>query len=653
MPPVTMPPLPNEFKLGTIFDCPAPLDRHPLTAVALISRRSIDELRQRADIVALAGDYTQMKQRGRDWWGLSPFKSEKSPSFKVNPETGLWYCFSTQQGGDAFKLVIAREGLDFPEAVERVALRFGFKLEYDNGGETSSERSMRGQLLEIHELVADYWRRCFLEDAEHGKWIQNYWTESRKFDPKVADDFSIGFAPVDDSKLIPGLLKKNYTKEAIAQTGLFFGTDRQPDPIRWRCRFRGRLVIPIRDIQGRVIAFTARTLDITPADDPSREAKYVNSPETELFKKSRTVFNLDRARANRKGEDPFVLVEGQLDAIRCHSIGIPGVIAAQGTAVTEEHLAQLRRFTQKLIVFLDSDAAGQKAALRLLPIGLREGLDIRFLSLPGGKDPDEYFSTHSADEWPALVNTARSAMQFCVQSIIPVGSSNTPLAQRLALLETLFPIVEQTGAEEIIREALNEAARHAGIGIREMHMAYERHLATVAARRPAAQLRPAEPTEVAPVKGGGLTTPEEDLIRVLLRHDRYFIPVSENLPLEWIDTNSRASTLLLALLNEAAHGHFKGIRDAINALDDDLRQESARLDALVNYDHDQDPEIRIRINHILKAFHQRQLQTQNRKLDALIASTPSSDVTTINSLLAKKIELRKNNTVPPSLPPLN
>jgi hypothetical protein len=150
-----------------------------------------------------------------------------------------------------------------------------------------------------------------------------------------------------------------------------------------------------------------------------------------------------------------------------------------------------------------------------------------------------------------------------------------------------------------------------------------------------------------------LTTPEEDLIRVLLRHDRYFIPVSENLPLEWIDTNSRASTLLLALLNEAAHGHFKGIRDAINALDDDLRQESARLDALVNYDNDQDPEIRIRINHILKAFHQRQLQTQNRKLDSLIASTPSSEVTTINSLLAKKIELRKNNTVPPSLPPLN
>ncbi len=597
----------------------------------------------------MAGDYTQMKQRGRDWWGLSPFKSEKSPSFKVNPDTGLWYCFSTQQGGDVFKLVMNREGLDFPESIERVAMRFGFQLEYENGGETSSERSLRGQLLEIHELVTDYWRRCFLEDAVHGDWIKNYWTEKRRFDLAVADDFGIGFAPVDDSKLIPGLLKKGYTKEAIAQTGLFFGTDRMPDPARWRCRFRGRLVIPIRDIQGRVIAFTARTLDITPQDDPSREAKYVNSPETELFKKSRTVFNLDRARTIRKGEEPFVLVEGQLDAIRCHSAGIPGVIAAQGTAVTEEHLSQLRRFTQRLIVFLDADAAGQKAALRLLPIGLREGLDIRFLSLPGGKDPDEYFATHSAEAWPALVLTARSAMQFCVQSIIPEGTSNMPLAQRLALLETLFPIVEQAGAEEIVREALNEAARHAGIGIREMHMAYERHLATVAAQRPAAQLGRAEPVEVPPVKGGGLTTPEEDLILLLLRHESFFLPIAQALPLEWIEQAGRGGSLLMALLNEAVHGHFHGVREAINALDDDLRVEAARLSSVPQVDTDKHEELLLRANSILKAFHQRQLQGQTRRLDSLIASTPREDVAALNALQAQKIALRKAHTTPPAL----
>ncbi|MBJ7494249.1 MAG: DNA primase [Opitutales bacterium] len=618
--------------------------------MALISRRSIDDLRQRADIVALAGDYTQMKQRGRDWWGLSPFKSEKSPSFKVNPETGLWYCFSTQQGGDVFKLVTAREGLDFPEAVERVAMRFGVELEYEQSSQTTEGRSLRSQLLEIHQLIADYWHRCFLEDAQHSEWMKNYWIEKRKFNLSVAEDFGIGFAPIDDSKLIPGLLKKNFTKEAIAGTGLFFGVDKQPDPIRWRCRFRGRLVIPIRDIQGRVIAFTARTLDITPQDDPSREAKYVNSPETDLFKKSRTVFNLDRARANRKDEEPFVLVEGQLDAIRCHTVGIHGVIAAQGTAVTEEHLAQLRRFTKQLVVFLDSDAAGQKAALRLLPIGLREGLDIRFLSLPGGKDPDEYFSTHSIESWPDLLKTARTAMRFCVQSIIPEGSTTSPLAQRLSLLESIFPIVEQAGAEEIVREALNEAARHAGIGIREMHMAYERHLANSASRRPAAQLATAEPVEVPVVKGGGLTTPEEDLIHVLLRHEQYFIPVSEALPLEWIDVSYRGGSLLLALLNEAVNGHFKGIREAVNVLDPELQSEAAKLTSHQTQDQDQEGELKSRINSILKAFHQRRIQFQNRQIDAQIASTASTEVEKLNSLLAEKIKLRKESQTPPSLP---
>jgi DNA primase len=617
--------------------------------VARISRRSIDDLRQRADIVALAGDYTQMKQRGRDWWGLSPFKSEKSPSFKVNPETGLWYCFSTQQGGDAFKLVMAREGLDFPESVERVATRFGFQLEYENGGADANERSLRGQLLEIHGLVADYWRRCFLEDPVHGEWIRDYWTRTRRFDLAVADDFGVGLAPVDDSKLIGGLLKKGFTKEALAGTGLFFGTDRIPDPARWRCRFRGRLTIPIRDVQGRVIAFTARQLDITPADDPSREAKYVNSPETELFKKSRTVFNLDRARSNRKGDEPFILVEGQLDAIRCHSAGIPGVIAAQGTAVTEDHLQQLHRFSQRLLVFLDADAAGQKAALRLLPIGLKEGLDIRFLSLPGGKDPDEFFSTQDASQWTALTKTARSAMQFCVQSLVPEGSSSLPLASRLSLLETLFPIVQQAGAEEIVREALNEAARHAGIGIREMHMAYERHVATVAAQRPALQLGAAETPADPVVKGGGLTTPEEDLVLFLLRHDAFFVPVAQALPLEWIDQAGRGGLLLMALLNEAVHGHFSGVREALNALDDDLRTEAARLAAGSFSPAEQPDEVLPHVNGILKSFHTRHTQALVRALDARIASADKADVASLNALQTEKIRLRKLHGAPPSL----
>ena len=618
--------------------------------MARISRRSIDELRQRADIVSLAGDYTQMKQRGRDWWGLSPFKSEKSPSFKVNPETGLWYCFSTQQGGDAFKLVMNREGLDFPEAVERVATRFGFQLEYESAGGAGEERSFRGQLLEIHGLVADYWRRCFLEDPVHGEWIRDYWTARRKFSMEVADDFGIGLAPVDDSRLVAGLLKKGFPKEAIAQTGLFFGTDRIPDPSRWRCRFRGRLTIPIRDIQGRVIAFTARQLDITPEDDPSREAKYVNSPETELFKKSRTVFNLDRARANRKEGAPFLLVEGQLDAIRCHSSGIPGAIAAQGTAVTEEHLQQLHRFSNRLTVFLDSDEAGKKAAMRLLPLGLRQGLDIRFLSLPDGKDPDEYFATHDASAWPALEQSSRSAMQFCVQSLIPPGSVSLPLASRLSLLEDLFPIVAESGAEEVVSEALNEAARHAGIGIREMHLAYERFRVAKAAQRPADQLRTdAEPPASDVVKGGGLTTPEEELTLLILRHEAYFSPVAQCLPLEWIDPEARGGRLLMALLNEAVNGQTEELKAALASLDDAMRTEAARAAASGFTDHARPDDVLASANAILKAFHQRHVQARQRTIAARIAALRSDDVEGLRALQTEKIALRKAGATPPVL----
>ena len=352
----------------------------------------------------------------------------------------------------------------------------------------------------------------------------------------------------------------------------------------------------------------------------------------------------------RKDADPFVLVEGQLDAIRCHSAGIPGAIAAQGTAVTEEHMQQLRRFTQRLIVFLDADAAGQKAALRLLPIGLREGLDIRFLSLPGGKDPDEYFSTHDAAGWAGLVAGARSAMQFCVQSLVPEGSVNLPLTSRLSLLETIFPIVEQAGAEEIVREALNEAARHAGIGIREMHMAYERHRAQSQAQRPAAQLGgPNDPPPTPVVTGGGLTTPEEDLILFLLRHDSYFVPIAQSLPLEWIDQSGRGGQLLMALLNEAAHGHFAGLREAISTLDDELRTEAARLSAETYAGRDDEKDILPRANTILKSFHGRHVQTLMRSLDSRIASTSRDDVATLNQLQSEKIALRKSHATPPSL----
>jgi hypothetical protein len=224
-----------------------------------------------------------------------------------------------------------------------------------------------------------------------------------------------------------------------------------------------------------------------------------------------------------------------------------------------------------------------------------------------------------------------------------------PLAKRLSLLEELFPIVEQAGAEEVVREALNEAARFAGIGIREMHMAYERHLATVAAKRPASQLTRPTPSDTPVVKGGGLTTLEDDLLLLLFKHDTYFVPVSQTLPLEWINRSSRSGTLLMALLNEALHGHFASLREVIPTLDDDLQLECARLSALPSSTADNPIETLASLNHILKSFHQRNIQTQIRRIDASIAACASGEIETINRLQSEKIALRKNQSTPPSL----
>lgn len=615
-----------------------------------IARRSIDALRDKADIVSLAGEYTQLRQRGREWWGLSPFKSERTPSFKVNPENGLWYCFSTQQGGDVFKLVMLREGLDFVEAVERVATRFGHQLEYESG-RPGEAPSLRRQLLEIHDLVADYWHRCLRDDPQHGDWIRRYWTETRRFPLEVADDFRVGLAPVDDARLIQGLVRKGFEPAAIAGSGLFFGVDRSPDPARWRCRFRGRLVIPIRDIQGRPIAFTARSLEITPADDPAREAKYVNSPETELFKKTRTVFNLDRAKDNRPGGEPFVLVEGQLDAIRCHAAGIPGAVAAQGTAVTEEHLVQLKRFSDRLLVFLDADSAGQKAALRLLPIGLRAGLDIRFVAVPDGKDPDVFFADPAnAARWPELVAGATSSMQFCVRSLIPPEAAGQPLAARLSRLGELFQVLEQCGADEIAQEALSEAARIAGIGIREVHLAYERDRAARRAQRPAAQLQ-----SVAPGLAPGdatrqpLSTAETDLCRILLSHEEWVMPISQIIPLEWVETSNPSGRLLAGLLNEAVHGEFDGLRAALGRLDEESQQAAAQVSGEPLGAQVDETELRRMLNAVLRSFHSRQVLAKVRTLDARIAAHPPADAAGLGALQREKIDLRRSLQSPPQL----
>jgi DNA primase len=347
----------------------------------------------------------------------------------------------------------------------------------------------------------------------------------------------------------------------------FVYEDTEIAPHTLRPRFRGRLMIPIRDHQGRVCAFTARQTERTPDDDPAREAKYVNSPETPVFSKGNLLFNLDRARTAVGDGKPFVMVEGQLDALRCWSVGVKTAIAPQGTSITESQLVLLRRYHAQVECFFDSDGAGQKAALRFLPMALKAGLEIRFLTLAGETklDPDLLFlesgPERATEVYRGLVRN--SAMAFACRAALPdLAGASAEAKSRAA--QTVFEIIAQAESEVARSEFVGEVATHlrlASAALVRDFQAFVSRANRQAAARPPPPDAPPPPVENAP----STQTPEHHLLLLLLHFEALGPPLGEALPHEWIDTAHAAGVLLNRFLNEFAHGEWPG-RDHLERL---------------------------------------------------------------------------------------
>ena len=633
-----------------------------------ISRQSIEDIRQRADIVALIGDYTVLKKSGASWRGLSPFAAEKTPSFYVHPVKGYFYCFSTAQGGDAFRFLMLKEGLNFQESAERVAVRFGVQIQYEEGGPTREERTLRAQLLAIHEAAAVFYARAFKAEDAVAAQVRDYWTGQRRFSLEVASQFQIGFAPVNGSGLARALLQAGFSKDALSKSGLFTGMDYAPDPLRWRVKFRGRLIIPIRDVQGRTVAFTARLLPFIPQDerDPTREAKYVNSPETEIFHKSQILFNLDKAReaaseAVKKTpgkadvDTPFVLVEGQLDAIRAYSCGITTAVASQGTSIGTEHFALLRRYTRRIDALLDADRAGQAAALKILPLAMRAGVDVRVLSVPGGKDPDEYFASAGPEGWPEVQKTATSAMAFAVRGLLPTGVSRTT-AQKLEALQALFAIIAEAESAVAREDALSEVCRLAGLDSIAAHRDF-RHFEQGQRRRAAASAN-AQALGPGAEAGAGagaasanlppppLNTAEEELLTCLLHHPGVARPLAALLDPSWLDASTPAGSLLNRVSVEILEGDWQGAETAPNLTE---TEEEANLVARILVSV---PAPVAAANAGIAVLFKRYIERRRSEIAAFIAALPPEGAEErLRTLMSESVELRKKLKVLPSLPP--
>ena len=592
-----------------------------------------------ADVISRV--VTLRKAGGARLKGLCPFHNEKTPSFNVDADKGFYKCFGCGKAGDAITFVRETEQLSFSEAVEALGNRFNIVIEYEegSGGPSREERSLRQELFDLHDAAAEHFHQAFKAKDATGEFIRKYWTEQRRFSLELADEFKIGVADAAGSALGAAMLKRKFSEEALRRCGLFFIYDDAELTLGGlRPRFRGRLMIPIRDHQGRVVAFTARQTDLTPGDDPAREAKYVNSPETPIFTKGNLLFNLDRARSAVGDGKPFVVVEGQLDALRCWSVGLKTAIAPQGTSITEGQLVLLRRYHTEVECFFDSDAAGQKAALRFLPMALRSGLEVRFLTLAGAEklDPDLLFLEQGLKAYAEVRRQARSAMAFACRAALPHAEKSTP-EQRARAAQTVVELISSTESGAGRAHLLNEAAGYLGLFPNVLQREFDAFVARQGRSAPGrTENTPPQEGAASPVRTAHSS--ERDLLSLCLHFDSLGKRLSSSIPHDWIDTTQAAGRLLNRFLAEFEHDTWPG-RDHLDALLETPDERSLVATLIFEAPAIDDP-VKVAMEG-LRQLRSRALEPRLRQIELALANTHADSNSDPISLLKARSEIQR------------
>ena len=360
----------------------------------MIPHEYIEELTRRTDIVELVGSYVQLKRKGRLYGGLCPFHSEKSPSFYVYPDTQSFYCFGCGAGGDAITFAKKINSIDYPEAVKMLAARAGMP----EPQEDDKTGRMRSRILSMNKEAARFFHACLNSTVEEARQARAYWRR-RGLDDKTIVRFGLGYAPNDGQALYQFLRDKGYNQQELDASGLF----KRSQSGRIYCLFWKRVMTPIFDLRGNIIAFGGRVLD-------DSKPKYVNSPETLVYHKSDTVFALQIAK--RSASRRFVLCEGYMDVISMQQAGIDTAVCACGTALTPDQVRLISEYADEVILSYDSDEAGQKATLRSMELFRNSPVKVGVLQIPGAKDPDEYIKKYGAERFKALLDGVGNALDF-------------------------------------------------------------------------------------------------------------------------------------------------------------------------------------------------------------------------------------------------
>ena len=398
----------------------------------MIDRETIDRIYAAADIVDIISDYVTLKRKGVNYQACCPFHQEKTPSFVVSPSRGIYKCFGCGKGGNAINFVMESENISYPEALKMVAKRYGIEVKDEELTPEDIERNNnRESMFVLNQWAAEYFQRYMFSEEEGRSVALTYFSSLRGFSDATIHKFGLGFCPSRGDRFSMDALSAGYKEEFLLSTGL--ALKREGDG-RLRDRFYDRVIFPVHNVSGRVVAFGGRTLRTD-----KKVAKYQNSPESEIYSKSRELYGLFFAKKAIQQEDMAIMVEGYADVISMHQAGVENVVASSGTSLTEEQIRLLDRFTRNITLMYDGDKAGVKAALRGVDLVLKEDMNVRIVLLPEEHDPDTFARAHSSDELRAYIKEqAQDFLAFKAQLLL--GDATDPQTRSEAIRDMVQSI---------------------------------------------------------------------------------------------------------------------------------------------------------------------------------------------------------------------
>ncbi len=414
----------------------------------MITRTTIDRVREAVDMVDVVSAYTDLKQQGHNYTGLCPFHDERTPSFSIDPLQKVFYCFGCEAGGDVFRFIQEKEGLDFNESVEQLADRCSVDIEYDEADpESAKRREIRDRVLALLEQAAEFYSK-YLWESEEGKLPRSY-LERRGLGQEVLKKFRVGYAAGAWDRLLKLGLKSGYSEDELLGAGLITKGEKG----RTYDRFRERIIFPLSDARGRILGFGARAIK------DSQKPKYVNSPEGLVYHKGDMLFGLHLARESAAKSGEVIVVEGYTDVLALHQAGIENCVAIMGTALTPRQVAELGRIAKRVIFALDADSAGQQAMLRALELARERDLELKVMRLTDDKDPCDMLQAGGHLEFEKQLNKAVSLLAFQVSRVLEKHDPASAHERDLALSE-LLPVFEKV---PVSAERDEELRRVAGV----------------------------------------------------------------------------------------------------------------------------------------------------------------------------------------------